>query len=425
MERAAFIWAVVFAVLAIAIAFVTPTQQPASAAPDQVSILAVRPTDIQRITLERDASRAELVQANAGWDVVTPDGAWPAESGVAAGVVRLLTSTLGTPASDDSFTAGVTLIVDAGTESLKIEVSERALGGTTLVRTDDGVFRVGDEWQRIFVASGAAPWRSKRVLPTIERGVRAMELITGGQRLRLERAGSGWAVKAPVVERARSESAEALLAVLAGLESEGDAAVARSEAEATIVVEQQPAGDDEIRWRLDLSPGGTVEGSLLGAVAARRGEEVLYNRPGVRVSADLLARLTLDPAAYVQRVALNASSADVLSIRVGDEAGVRRPSGGWAGSVADAIAAMTGEAAADVVIGELSGDAPTTTLSLEGLGGVVLGALQVLEDTDAVWLGQRGVWRKYEGASRDAIRGLLATLTDADAGADSEAAAEE
>ncbi len=418
MARAAFIWAVVFAVLAVAIALVTPMQQPASAAPDQVAILTARPTDIQRVTLERDGSQAELVRSSTGWNVVTRDGVWPAESGVAAGVVRLLTSTLGTPASGEGFAAGARLSIQAGDESLAIEVAERALGGTTLVRTDAGVFRVGDEWQRIFVASGAAPWRSKRVLPTVEQGVRAMELIAGGQRLRLERAGSGWAIKAPVAERARAESAEALLAVLVGLESEGDAAGALSEAEATIIVEQQPAGGaEEIRWRLDLSPGGTVEGSLLGAVAAQRGGAVVYNRPGVRVSADTLARLTLDPAAYVQRVALNASSADVLAIGIGNTADLRRPSGGWAGAVADAIATMTDDAAADVVIGELSGDAATTTLSLEGLGGVVLGTLRVLEDTDAVWLGQRGVWRKYEGASRDAIRGLLAALNDTEADA--------
>mgnify|MGYP001792897295 CR=1 FL=1 len=418
MARGACIWAVVFAVLAAALAIVTPAAETAAVGPEQVAIVSITPMSIERMVLRRDDTEAELVRAGVGWDVVTPEGVWPAESGVAAGVVRLVTSALGTPIDREGFEAGATLTIETSAEARSIEIADRTLGGTTRVRTDAGVFRVGDEWQRIFVVSGAAPWRSSRVLPTIERGVRSIELRSGEQRLRLERAGRGWAMTAPVTARGRADSAEALLAVLAGLESDGTAEGAAPEAgsaaaaasTASVVIEQQPSDSSEARtWTLDLALGGTVAGDLVASVVARQGGVIAYSRSGLRIAADTLSRLTLDPAAYVQRIALQASSADVLAIRVGDEQSTRRPEGGWPEPITAAIDALASEAASDTVIGELSGAAEPMTLALEGLGGAVLGEFDVLADDEEVWLGERGVWRRYDGAAGDALRGLVGT----------------
>ena len=63
----------------------------------------------------------------------------------------------------------------------------------------------------------------------------------------------------------------------------------------------------------------------------------------------------------------------------------------------------------EAYIGELSGAAEPTTLAFEGLGGAVLGEFDVLADDEDVWLGERGVWRRYDGAAGDALRGLVGT----------------
>jgi hypothetical protein len=67
-------------------------------------------------------------------------------------------------------------------------------------------------------------WRSRRVFPVGERGPDAIEAIEwnrGGQRIRVEREGTGWLVTAPLAARGDRPRIEDLVAAIGRTESEG------------------------------------------------------------------------------------------------------------------------------------------------------------------------------------------------------------
>lgn len=407
-------WAGVLAVLAMAFAIATPRFEDDRGEAAQVTrVLDCRPGDIAAIAVEREGVTTRLARDGTAWSLVESDGsAWPADPGIAAGIVRTLAAAEGAIASDEAWDAGAVLSIDLADGTRRsIEIADRVIAGNTRVRTGGRTLRVAADWYRVFVATRPTAWRSARVVPAAGGSLRRVGLISQGGEVGLARGPRGWTVDVPVVTPADPPAVEALLAVLSGLEFEGASAAPEGEALASIVAtERVIATGDERVWTVGLYGAADLEGRVVARVTSERHGQTEFATQGV-VSSEALSRLTLDPAAYVSRAALPGSAADVLAIVIGESEPRHRPLAGWDAATRTALDTLAEASASDVVVGRFEGDAEPAVLELLGLGDVPIATYSVLADDagaePAVWIGSGSVWRGYRGEAARALLGLM------------------
>jgi hypothetical protein len=290
--------------------------------------------------------------------------------------------------------------------------------------------------------AGPRAWRDHSALPGVGAEVSRVLLQGSAGTLSLARVQGRWALREPVAEFAEPESVSRLFAALAqvrimdfldsGRSPERTGLGPEDEPVALLVLETDLrdatlAGAPAPVLQRTLAAGQTAD--IAGrSIFARVREEVLGgpdDRQGPRfdrimvVSAETLAGIAMDPAAYISRRSLQIPEGDIgflTLLRDGSERSLRRTLDGWresgresvpldradAESLKALLALLTQSQAARVLLGDASEEGLSvrvTTLAGDPAGEFVL---HIHDEAGSISVWSRGVKREHE------LRGLEA-----------------
>lgn len=360
--KAVIIWlvlAVVLGMLAIIVLRLPGQIATPSVAPIGSRLLTFVPSEVRSITVVRADGSRELIEqspqalsalgTDAQWQLrlqspnaPTPGAApWPITGPSMQSLLRILAelSAIGEPAKD--ITVGdrpftITIALSDGSERT-LRLAERTLAGTCLAEVISGAISTGAspaptpttvrtlidaKVHDLFTNPGPRAWRETALLAALAPEASRIRLENAQQKLALAKTNGRWALREPVATPADPGSIQALIAELGrvhvadfldggsgsaptGLESP----VARLAVEVDRRTQATGATDPSVTTMgVELAVGRAAESSRGSAFASVNGERVIL------VDAAALARITMDPTAYIWPHPTRLAAADIGTI---------------------------------------------------------------------------------------------------------------
>lgn len=425
------IWVVAAGVLAGLVALVRSAGSdpgPREArAPVTIPIDTARVQRLVRTTPDGPPTVAERTGADA-WKLRWTDASgrpssWNADPGRVRAALRLLGTAEIVPSKEEHDLGPERTVraEEADGRSVEIWFGPRAAGGQTpivvLIKGPDGVAerridgRIGSGVPDAFVRTDWTAWRDPTIFDAGASVVEAVNIESGSNRVRLERAARGWAVSEPFPFAADAGEVERMIGVLQGMRAasfddaaQDDGVSGLDKPIATVRVESR-AG---VRT---LSIGRTASADGKARFARVQADGALA---GLRLDAEGLSRISAAPEAYVRRTPVGATIADVGGLRfVGKDGRVRleafRKQGQW--TVGDAPASPAQRDAIDRAVRVLTSE-PAAKVARAPAETDPAGQLGVIELLSPDGTPMAAVRLRTERAAQGGMHLLIASPAD-------------
>jgi hypothetical protein len=363
---------------------------------------------------------------------------WPAAANNVRAAFRLLSNIPASRRADaqSAIAADATKVsIDTGAGvPMTFRLDGHALAGNVLAAAESPIkgapVWIDASYADMLVRAGPREWRDAQALPGVA-DVSRLTLVSGPTTIALGRVQGRWSLRQPIVEPADSDAISRLASGLASIQildfldsGPPDAAhTGLSSPTALITLETDRRDPETAQSRTEAVTITLGEPSDMSG----KGIFALLARPGlpprtVIVSADPIAAISRDPAAYVARRAVPAPAADVGAVTVGERHFFRTVDG-WrtapsadpkslplAPPDAEALAGLLKlltESSADRIAIDPTPPSQSTVIELKNIGGDPIAALTMALESDpathkpVVLVRSGSVVRRY--ASSDAV----------------------
>lgn len=305
-------------------------------------LLPFDPARAVSITVTRPGGRTEMVRRTdqpGDWVVVLPrpGGAdeWPAGGSTIRGALRILSNLAPSRVADSAGTLGEGAVVvsvgvedPSGVSNVSMSIDGRVLGGLVLARAEmperGPLVWVDAQLADMLVRAGPREWRDARVLRDMAETSR-ITLTGPSGTISLARVMGRVYLREPIASEADPEAWIGLTRPLASVEvvdylDAGPPEGTGLQAQCPVITLEQDVRDPQT-GRAETRT--TVLRVGQQADIAGKGVFAALTRPGAAervlvVTAEPLARIASDPAAYIARRVLSVPAGDVASLAVGE-----------------------------------------------------------------------------------------------------------